>query len=505
MASQSNPPSTGGTRTLVNTGIEGLDHILGGGLPPNHIYLIEGSPGSGKTTVGLQFLLEGISRGEVGLYVSLSETKEEVAEIAENHGWDVSRLEIIESSVSEKILHPEEQSTIFHPSEMELSETTTRLLAEIERINPSRVVFDSLSELRLMAQSPLRYRQQIMGFKRYFIPRQRTVLMLDSRSAVDLPLQTISHGMIQLEQVPLEYGGDRRRMRVVKMRGREVSLGWHDFVIRTGGLIVYPRLKAVLGPGPAADEDGGLRSGIAELDALVGGGLPMGTSTLIMGPPGTGKSSIAFQYAIEAANRGERGIIFSFDESVRTSIQRSRGLGQDLEKHLRTDFIRIERMDPGRLSPGEFTARITQAVEPEDGPGVKVLVIDSLNGYVNAMPEERFLMIQLHELLSYVGRHDVATLIVMAQHGLIGLNPVTPVDTSHLADNVILLRFFEAAGRIRRAISAIKVRSGEHEDTIRELQIGPGGIHVGPPLLQFQGILTGEPQFLGDEDPLMKS
>lgn len=491
--------------TLVSTGIEGLDRILGGGLPPNHIYLIEGSPGSGKTTAGLQFLLEGISRGELGLYVSLSETKEEVAEIGKNHGWDLSRVEIIESSISEESLRPEEQSTIFHPSEMELSETTTRLLAEIERINPSRIVFDSLSELRLMAQSPLRYRHQIMGLKRYFIPRQRTVMMLDDgRSAADLDLQTISHGMIQLEQVPLEYGADRRRLRVVKMRGRDVALGWHDFVIRTGGLTVYARLKAVHDPRLAAVQDGRVSSGIAELDALLGGGLPTGTSTLIMGPPGTGKSSIAFQYAVEAANRGERSIILSFDESLHTSVRRARGLGQDLEKHLSTGFIRIETMDPGRLSPGEFAGRISQAVEPVDGPGVKVLVIDSLNGYVYAMPEERFLMMQLHQLLSYAGQHGVVTLIVLAQHGMIGLNPVTPVDTSHLTDNVILLRFFEAAGRIKRAISAIKVRSGKHEDTIRELQINHGGIQVGPPLRQFQGILSGEPRFVGDQDPLMK-
>jgi len=481
----------------LSTGIAGLDEILSGGLAPSRIYLVEGAPGTGKTTIGLQFLMKGARHGEKVLYLCLSETRDELQEVADSHGWDLSGITIVEPAVSEESLRPDEQSTMFHPSETELTETNQRLLAEVERVKPSRVVFDSLAELRLLAQNPLRHRRQLVALKRFFLPRKCTVLMLDdlTRETMDLHLQATAHGVIQLEHLPPEFGADRRRLRVVKMRGKDIVLGWHDYLIRTGGMEVFPRLTAAEHPG-----NGGpnvrVGSDIKELDDLMGGGPSKGTSTIIMGQAGTGKSSIAYQYAMAAARRGERAVIFSFDESLHTALRRAEALGMDLAEHVQAGRIRIEQVDPGQLSPGEFAGRVRRAVEGNNHRAAKVLVIDSLNGYLNAMPAERFLLIQLHELLSYLGQQGVTTLLVVSQHGLVGTAGETPVDTTYLADNTILLRFFEAAGEVKRAISVIKMRSGKHETTIRELRVEPGGIVISEPLRQFQGVLQGEPRFI---------
>ena len=480
--------------SMAATGVPGLDDILGGGFTPNRLYLIEGDPGSGKTTLALRFLLEGARAGERGLYVTLSETKEELEDVARSHGWSLDAFAICELIPPEESLLPDAQTRMFHPSEVELSETTKAVLIEVERIKPTRVVFDSLSEMRLLAQNPLRYRRQILALKQFFAGRQCTVLLLDDRTSdvSDLQLQSLAHGVVTLDQLAPEYGAERRRLRVVKMRGKPFRGGFHDFRIVRGGLEVYPRLVASEHRRPF--EPGRLKSGVSALDALLGGGLDRGTSALLMGPAGSGKSSIAVQYAVAAAEAGERAAVFTFDESLTTLYARSAGLGMDLRGHVEAGRIRVHQVDPGEMSPGEFAHRVRQAVEED---GAQVVVIDSLNGYMNAMPEERFLTIQLHELLTYLGQQGVVTFLVVAQHGLLGSNMVSPVDASYLADSVVLLRYFEARGKIRRAISVIKKRSSAHEDTLREMRMGPDGIWVGEPLSDFHGVLTGLPESLG--------
>jgi circadian clock protein KaiC len=485
----------------VAAGIPGLDNILGGGFTPNRIYLIEGDPGSGKTTLALQYLLEGRRRGESGMYVSLSETKEELDGVARSHGWTLDGIHCHELLPSDESLLPDAQSRLFHPSEVELSDTTRAILGEVERRKPSRVVFDSLSEMRLLAQHPLRYRRQVLALKQFFIGRECTVLLLDDRTSTDddLQLHSLAHGVISLEHVAQEYGAERRRLRVIKMRGRPFRGGFHDFIIRTGGLDVFPRLVAAEHHRPFDGEP--LKSGVAELDKLAGGGLHRGTSTLLIGPAGTGKSTIATQYAVCAAERGERSVLFTFDESVATLITRSEGLGIPLKKHVDAQRIRVQQVDPGELSPGEFIYGIRRAVEQD---GARVVVIDSLNGYLNAMPEERYLTIQLHEMLSYLGQQGVVTLMVMAQRGLLGAGMQTPVDASYLADTVIALRYFEVRGALRRAISVVKKRSGMHEDTLRELRLTRGGVALGEPLHDFHGVMSGIPVIAKEDGDLAR-
>ena len=482
------------TRPLVATGIEGLDHVLDRGLTANRLYLIEGNPGSGKTTLALQYLLEGARRGERGAYVTLSETQEELEAVAQSHGWSLDHINICELTATEDSLKPEAQYTMFHPSEVELNETTKTVLAEIENIKPQRIVFDSLSEMRLLAQSPLRYRRQILALKQFFIGRECTVLLLDDRTSeiADLQLESIVHGVILLEQLAPEYGAERRRLRVVKMRGRQTRGGYHDFVIRQGGLQVFPRLIANEHHRPFSDSK--VKSGLSALDQLLGDGLDRGTSTLLLGPAGSGKSSIAMQYAAAAADRGEHAVMFTFDESLHTMLLRAAGLGIQLEKYIESGHIRIHQINPAEMSPGEFAHLVRHAINQH---AAKIIVIDSLNGYLNAMPEERFLQIQLHELLMYLGQQGVVTFLVVAEHGLVGIGMQTPVDTSYLADAVILFRYFETAGTIRQAISVMKKRSGEHERTLRELTLSASGIQVGAPLKEFHGILTGIPNFQG--------
>jgi circadian clock protein KaiC len=456
------------------------------------LYLIEGDPGAGKTTLALRYLLEGAKVGETGLYVTLSETKEEINAVAESHGWSIDPIHVVELVASEETLTPDTQYMMYHPSETELSETTKKVLDEVERVKPRRVVFDSLSEMRLLAQNPLRYRRQILALKQFFSGRKCTVLLLDDRTSEDSDLQvrSIAHGVLTLEQLSPEYGAERRRLRVVKLRGKAYKGGYHDFTIVKGGLDVFPRLVA-------ADHRQGFRreqvaSGVQSLDELLGGGLDRGTSTLILGPAGSGKSSVAIQYAVAAAGRGERAAIFAFDESLGTLAARTAALGVDLQSHIDAGNITVQQVDPAEMSPGEFVHAVRKQVEERQS---KLVVIDSLNGYINSMPEERFLTIQLHELLTYLGQKGVTTILVVAQHGLMGSAIQSPVDVSYLADSVILTRYFELKGRVKKAISVVKKRSGAHEESIRELRLGKGGIQVGKPLDNLRGVLTGVPSF----------
>lgn len=483
-----------GEPALVQTGITGLDDVLGGGLTADRLYLVEGDPGAGKTTLGLQLLLAGKDRGEMGMYVSLSETREELQGVARSHGWSLDGVSITELTPAEDSLAPDAENTMFHPSELELGETTGIVLREVERTRPRLIVFDSLSEMRLLAQNPLRYRRQILALKQFFTGRQCTVLLLDDRTSevTDLQLQSIAHGVVSLERRSPEYGVMQRRLQILKMRGKAFRPGYHDYAIERGGLRVFPRLVAAEHEEDFAPAQ--VKSGIAGLDALMDGGLDKGTSTLIMGPAGSGKSTLATQYTVAAAARGERAALFLFEESRKTLLARSAGLGLDIHGHLQAGRLTIRQVDPGELSPGEFVHSVRREVEER---GASIVMVDSLNGYLNAMPEARFLMLQLHELLTYLGQRGVTTLLVMAQHGLVGSSMQAPVDVSYLADSVLLLRFFEAAGRMRMALSVLKKRSGSHERTIRELTLGKDGITVGKPLDEFEGILTGVPRYVG--------
>jgi circadian clock protein KaiC len=475
---------------FASSGVPGLDDILSGGFSPNRLYLIEGVPGAGKTTLALQFLLEGARQGESVLYITLSETEMELRSVAASHGWSLEGITIREIIPSEKDLQPDEQYTMFHPSELELSATTKTILDEVTACKPRRVVFDSLSELQLLAGASLRFRRQILAFKQFFAGCDCTVLMLDDKtpSDNDRQLQSIAHGVVDLEQLQPEYGSDRRRLRVVKYRGTSFRGGYHDFVIGRGGLTVFPRLVAAEHRADVDREK--LTCGIAEIDTLLGGGLERGTSTLIVGAAGTGKSTLSAQFCAAAGDRGQRAAMFIFDESVNTLLNRTTALGINLSKHVESGNISIQPIDPGELSPGQFAHAISKAVDERDAT---IVVIDSLNGYLNATPEERFLAIQLHELLAYLGQKGVATILIGAHQGLIGGQMITPVDASYLADAIILMRYYETEGEVRQAISIVKKRGGDHERTIREFRIREGGIQVGPPLRKFRGILTGVP------------
>jgi circadian clock protein KaiC len=477
------------------TGVPGLDDILNGGLLPHRLYLIDGDPGAGKTTLSIQFLLEGVKRGEKCLYITLSETKEELSAGAASHGWSLDGIEIVELIAEEKDLDGESQVTMYHPSEVELNETTRKVLDAVGRFNPARVVFDSLSEMRLLAQNSLRYRRQILALKQFFIGRKCTVLLLDDRTSEgsDLQLQSIAHGVISLEQLAPIYGGARRRLRVMKFRGTSFRGGYHDFSILEGGLVVFPRLIASEHGKEFAKSR--IQSGVTALDSLLGGGPDRGTSTLLMGPAGSGKSTVAVQYAVAAAARGDHAAIFAFDESLATLEARTAALGIDFAQGTRMGQVEITQVDPAEVSPGEFAAMVRAAVEKDNA---KVVVIDSLNGYMHAMPEERYLTAQLHELLTYLGRQGVTTLMVTAQHGMIGAMQ-SPVDTSYLADSVVLFRYFEYGGEIKKAISVIKKRSGPHEQSIREMTLDGQGIHLSEPLTRFRGILTGVPEEVRSE------
>ena len=483
-----------GSTLVASTGIGGLDDILGGGLARRRLFLVEGVPGSGKTTLALQYLRAGVEAGEAVLYVTLSETEEELHSIAESHGWQLKGIEIRELAPAEAALDPDEQNTMFHPSELELAATTRPILDHIERLKPARVVFDSLSELRLLAGHAFRYRRQILALKRFLATRDCTVILLDDLTAIerDLQVQSIAHGVILLDQLNPDFGAERRRLRVVKYRGVKFRGGYHDYVINRGGIEVFPRLVAAEHRQPTTHAK--LPSDIPELDSLLGGGLEQGTSTLIVGAAGTGKSTLAAQFATAAACRGQHAALFVFDESPATLITRCGQLEVDLGSALEKGTVSLQQVDPAELTPGELTQAIRSAVEQRDA---KVVVLDSLNGFLNAMPEERHLTLHLHELLMYLGQKGVATILVAAHQGLVGNQMVTPVDASYLADAVILLRYFEDRGEVRQAVSVMKKRGSKHERTLRDFRLDGGRISVGGILREFRGVLTGVPFYEG--------
>ncbi len=483
------------------TGIPGLDDILGGGLARNRLHLLEGTPGAGKTTVALNFLLAGAELGETGLYVTLAETEEELREGAASHGWAIpDRVKICELVPPESVLDPEQHQSLLYSSDLELGETVERIFEAIEKSRPQRIVIDSLSEIRLLAQSSLRYRRQILGLKHYFARHQSTVITLDDLTSetTDRAVHSIAHSVIHLDQLAPIYGGERRRLRVVKCRGQNFRGGYHDFIIATGGVQVFPRLVAAEHRHGYSGEP--VRSGVAALDALLGGGVTAGSSNLILGPAGTGKSLLTLQFLASSVKRGERAGLFVFDEELGLLISRAKGLGIDLEAMQDAGKLVLEQMDAAELSPGEFSHRVRSFVERDN---IRHVAIDSLNGYQASMPEEQFLILHLHELLQYLNRRGATTFLTVAQHGMIG-DMRQPVDVTYLADTVIVLRYFEAMGRVRRAMSVIKKRTGAHEDTIRELQIDQNGIALGPPLVDFQGVLRGIPTYVGKSGPLME-
>jgi circadian clock protein KaiC len=481
-------------REVASTGVAGLDDILAGGFAHNRLFLVEGVPGSGKTTLALQFLIAGAQAGEAVLYVTLSESEEELREVATSHGWTLEGLTLRELSPSaEAELELDEQNTMFHPSEVELATTIKRVLDDVDRLKPTRLVFDSLSELRLLAGNPLRYRRQILALKQFLARRRCTVLLLDDLTATDhdSQMRSIAHGVVLLEQIHPEYGAQRRRLSIVKYRGVRFRGGYHDFAIHKGGIEVFPRLVAA--EHRQVSVRGRLSSGVAALDDLLGGGIEEGTSTLLVGAAGTGKSTLASQFAAAAAGRGQKSAMFLFDERPQTLVSRCQELQIKLGAAVDTGVVSIQQVDPAEMMPGEFIQTIRRAVDD----GAKIVVIDSLNGYLNAMPEERFLTIQLHELLMFLGHRGVATILIGAHQGLIGTQMITPVDASYLADAVVFFRYFEARGEVRQALSVVKKRGGRHERTIREFQLGREGIHVGEALRQFRGVLTGVPVYEG--------
>jgi circadian clock protein KaiC len=465
------------------------------------MYMIEGDPGAGKTTLAMQFLLEGVRNGENGVYATLSETEEELRDVAHSHGWNLDGITICDLQTAEESLKADSQYTLFHPSEIELSETTRTVLAAVEAIKPRRVVFDSLSEIRMLARDSLRYRRQVLALKHYFTGRQCTVLLLDYRAVpgTEFQLQSLTHGVLTLEHLAPEYGGQRRRLKVQKVRGIRFHDGYHDFNIEQGGLVVYPRLVAA-GRGTGFDREA-ISSGVPDLDRLVGGGLERGTSTMLLGPSGVGKSTLSMQYTLAAAERGEKVVLYLFDETPENWLFRADGLEMGFRPHLASGRVVLRQVDPAQMSPGELSQEICQGVDR----GVRMVVLDSINGFRNAMPEERFLTLHLHEMLSYLAQQGAVTLMIMAQSGLVGQGLESPVDLSYLADNVVLLRYFEAFGEVRHAISVVKKRTGRHEKSVREISIGPPGFRVGRQLRDFSGVLTGEPVYTGDTGPLFEN
>jgi circadian clock protein KaiC len=484
----------------AKTGIWGLDNILSGGFSRGHIFLVEGAPGTGKTTVALQFLLEGARAGEKCLYITLSETERELREGADSHGWSLDDIEVFELLPPESLLDSEQQQSLLYSSDLELGETTKQIFEAVERSKPTRVVLDSLSEIRLLAQSSLRYRRQILAVKHYFAKFGTTVKLLDDLTAevADKTVHSVAHGVLRLEELAPAYGAERRRARIIKYRGVKFRGGYHDATITTGGLNVFPRLVASEYRSTFTRTT--MSSGLEAFDKLLGGGIEAGSSTLVLGPAGTGKSLMVIVFIIAAISRGEKAALFVFDEELGLLFARMKGLGIDLEDLERSGKLFIDQVDAAELSPGEFAHRVRKRVDEDE---IKTVVIDSLNGYQAAMPEENSLILHMHELLQYLNRRGAATFMTVAQHGLVG-DMKAPVDVTYLADTVILLRYFEALGSVRRAVSVIKKRTGAHESTIREYRIGSRGLTIGGPLDGFQGILRGVPVYVGEGKPLLE-
>jgi circadian clock protein KaiC len=477
---------------FISTGIPGLDNVLGGGLTRDRLYLVEGDPGSGKTTLALQFLAEGAARGETVLYITLAETEVELRAVAEAHGMSLQGVNVHEVIPDESALDPDEQYTVLHPSEVELGATNSTIIRLVEQLNPARVVLDSLSELQLLSGTPLRYRRHVLALKQYFSKRACTALLLDDKTSVqgDQQVRSVAHCVISLQHIDSQYGAERRLVRILKYRGVAFRRGPHDYSIVTGGIVVYPRIVAA--ESRELKRRAQVGSGLAELDLLLGGGIEEGSSTLISGPPGTGKSSVAVQFVKAMTDRGERAAMFLFEESFNTLLNRSEGIGLDLRTPYEKGLLTIHQIDPAEMSPGEFTHAVCGAADR----GAKVIVIDSLNGYLNAMPEASFLNTHLHEVLTYLGQRGVVTFLVGVQNGIVG-SMSTGIDVSYMADNVLILRYFEAQGAVQKAVSVFKKRGSAHENTLRRFDITARGISVGPVLSNFQGILTGVPTILG--------
>jgi circadian clock protein KaiC len=480
--------------TLCTLGVSGFDEILRGGLPVNRLYLLQGEPGTGKTTISLQFLLEGVRNGEAVLYITFSETKDEINAVAKSHGWDISKINLLELSAIEEQLKPEAVNTVFHPAQVEMNQTTQILFNEVDRVRPTRVVFDSVSEMRMLAETPLRYRRQMLSLKQFFSGKNCTVFLLDDLTASpnDLQVQSIVHGVLNLQKLHPNFGDERRRLNIVKLRGVDFLGGHHDYTIEHGGVKVFPRIVASDRSGTF--KPGMISSGIDGLDTLLGGGLDRGSSNLFMGPAGTGKSTLSIKYAYESAKRGEHACIFAFEESIHTLLARTSALGMDIQKYIDNGLLIVEKIDPAQLSPGEFAHLIRTAVREKN---TRVVVIDSLNGYIHAMPEETYLTLQLHELLAYLGGQGVVSILVLAQQGLMG-NMTTPIDLTYLADTVLVTRYYETDATVKKAVSIIKKRGGFHETTIRELKLSAKGVEVGKPLIEFRGVLTGVPTYNPD-------
>jgi circadian clock protein KaiC len=488
-------------KNICKTGVPGLDVIVGGGLPKDQLYLIQGKPGTGKTTMAMQFLLEGARTGENTLYITFSETKAEIDAVAQSHNWDLSKIRILELSTINQGGGVANQTTLFHPSEVEMSKTIAFLLDQIKETKATRIVFDSMSELRLLSETSLRYRRQMLAFKEFFINRGATVLFLDdlTTEAGDLHVQSIVHGVLLLEKFRAGYGVERRQFHIVKLRGVNFRGGTHDYLIQKGGIQIFPRLIA----SDTKDHDftrSTLSSGVKELDQLLGGGLDRGTSNLILGPAGSGKSTIALRFAVTAAQNGKKVSIYNFEESSTNFVARADALGLNLTKYLESGQIALKKVDPAELTPGQFASLLRHTSQDEN---VDMVIIDSLNGYIHAMPEQQFLMLQLHELLAYLGARGVVTIMILAQAGIMGTMQ-TPLDLTYLADSVIITRFFEAFGSVKKAIAVVKKRTGAHEETLRELKMGPGGVIVGPVLKDFAGIFSGMPKFVGSINEIMR-
>jgi circadian clock protein KaiC len=480
---------------FISTGIAGLDNVLGGGLTRDRLYLVEGDPGAGKTTLALQFLAEGAARGETVLYITLAETEVELRAVAEAHGMSLQGVTVHEVIPDESLLDPGEQYTVLQPSEVELGETNSMIIKLVEELNPTRVVLDSLSELQLLSGSPLRYRRHVLALKQYFAKRSCTAILLDDKTSVqgDQQVRSVAHCVISLQHTDSEYGAERRLVRILKYRGVAFRRGPHDYSILTGGIVVYPRIVAA--ESRELTRRAQVGSGLAALDMLLGGGIEEGSSTLISGPPGTGKSSVAVQFVKAMTDRGQRAAMFLFEESFNMLLNRSEGIGNDLRTPYESGLLTVHQIDPAEMSPGEFAHAVCGAADK----GARVIVIDSLNGYLNAMPEASFLNTHLHEVLTYLGQRGVASFLVGVQQGIVG-NMSTGIDVSYMADNVLILRYFEAQGAVQKAVSVFKKRGSAHETTLRRFDITSRGIVVGPVLSNFQGILTGVPMILGADN-----
>ncbi|RKR37579.1 ATPase domain-containing protein [Paraburkholderia sp. BL17N1] len=476
----------------LSSGIDGIDDILGGGLTPHRMYLVEGAPGTGKTTLALQFLLKGVEEGQRGLYITLSETRAELIAVAESHGWDINGFNILEL-VSDEGLDPQYEQTVLHPAEVELGETVRNVIQQVEELKPSRIVLDSLSELRLLSQNPLRYRRQILALKRYFATRECTVLLLDDNSSEpgDVQLHSIAHGVVSLDNLVRDYGGNRRRTRIAKMRGIKFREGYHDLTLDTGGIRVYPRLVAA--EHHAQFETEAVSTGTQGLDALLGGGLIPGTNALMIGPSGVGKTTTVVSCLIAALERGERCVYYVFDETLVTLTIRCATLGMHLAPHVESGLLTLRQIDPAEISPGEFASDVRRSVEQD---GARFVAIDSLNAYLQAMPGERYLLLQMHELLGYLNQQGVITMLVLGQHGIIG-EVQTDIDISYLSDVVVLFRYFEHHGEVLTAVTAVKSRANAHERSIRQFRLGSNGVEVGEALRDFEGVLSGLPAYRG--------